>query len=177
VSYLAEHDPLTGVANRLKFDTYAHAMLERARESGLLLQILFLDLDGFKPVNDEHGHAVGDRVLKVIAERLRQNTQPDDIVARVGGDEFVVAMLLPRDHRTGGAVAAEKIASAIAEGIELRGMSLRLSASIGVACYPLDGDDLAEVIHAADAQMYLVKNRGKSGIASTPGCGPSRLAG
>ena len=177
VSYLAEHDPLTGVANRLRFDKDANALLAHAREARAMVQILFLDLDGFKPVNDAHGHAVGDRVLKVVAERLRQSVQPHDLVARVGGDEFVVAMLTPREDRTVGVAAAERIAAAVAEGIELRGATLRLSVSIGVAGYPADGDDLETVLRAADAQMYVVKNRGRSGIALTPGCRPARLAG
>jgi diguanylate cyclase (GGDEF)-like protein len=177
VSYLAEHDPLTGVANRLRFDKDANALLAHARETRAMVQILFLDLDGFKPVNDAHGHAVGDRVLKVVAERLRQSVQPHDLVARVGGDEFVVALLTPREDRTLGVTAAERIAAAIAEGIELRGATLRLSVSIGVAGYPADGDDLETVLRAADAQMYVVKNRGRSGIALTPGCRPARLAG
>jgi diguanylate cyclase (GGDEF)-like protein len=176
-SYLAEHDPLTGVANRLRFDKDANAMLRRASELGWAMQMLFLDLDSFKPVNDEHGHAVGDRVLKIVAERLRQSVRPDDVVARVGGDEFVVALLVPADDRTAGAIAAETIAAAVAEGIELRGRTLQLSVSIGVAAYPADGEDLAAVMRAADEQMYLAKNRGKSGIAMTPGCQPARLAG
>jgi len=176
-SFLAEHDPLTGVANRLRFDKQVNAMLARARHSASAVQILFLDLDGFKPVNDEHGHAVGDRVLRVVADRLRQSVQPDDVVARVGGDEFVVALPASAEDRAAGMVAAEKIAASIGQGIELRGMTLYLSVSIGIAAYPADGEDLADVMRAADAQMYVVKNRGKSGISLTPGCRPARMAG
>lgn len=176
-SWLAEHDPLTGAANRLRFEKDAAAMIDRARGADLMVQILFLDLDGFKPVNDVHGHAVGDRVLKVVAERLRQCVKPGDAVARVGGDEFVVALLTPLDDPAAGAAAAERIAGAVTRGIELRGTTLRLSASIGVAAFPADGDDLEAVMRAADAQMYVVKKRGKSGIALTPGCKPTRVAG
>jgi len=176
-SYLAEHDPLTGLANRLRFDKDANGMMDRARRTRGMVQILFLDLDGFKPVNDAHGHAVGDRVLKVVAERLRRSVQPGGIAARVGGDEFTVALTVRQEDRHAGPAAAQKIAAAIAEGIELRGAVLHLTASIGVAGFPADGDDLETVLRAADAQMYVVKNGGKSGIAVTPGCQPARLTG
>jgi len=176
-SFLAEHDPLTGLANRLRFEKDASGMIDRARQTRGMVQILYLDLDGFKPVNDAHGHAVGDRVLKVVAERLRRNVRPRGVAARVGGDEFVVALPVGRDDRHAGAAAAEKIAAVIAEGIELRGAVLHLTVSIGVAGYPADGDDLEAVLRAADAQMYVVKNGGKSGVALTPGCQPARLTG
>lgn len=175
-SYLAEHDPLTGVGNRLRFERDANALLDRARETGALVQILFVDLDGFKPVNDMHGHAVGDRVLKAVAERLRQSIRRGDVIARVGGDEFVIAMLSSRKDRTAGPVAAAKIVATLGEGFDVRGATLHLSASIGVAGFPTDGDDLETVLRAADAQMYVAKKRGKSGIAITPGCQPARIA-
>ncbi len=176
-SYLAEHDPLTGLANRLRFDKDVSAMLERARTSGGIVQILFVDLDGFKPVNDAYGHSVGDRVLKVVAERLRRAVHPNQVVARVGGDEFVVAILCTASRRNAGALMAEQIAAMITEPIELRGSMLRLTASIGIAGYPMDGNDVADVLRAADAQMYVVKNRGKAGISMTPECRGERLVG
>lgn len=176
-SYLAEHDPLTGIANRLRFTKVANRMLERARETGSALMLMFLDLDQLKPINDRHGHAVGDRVLKAVAERLRHCTGPNDLVARIGGDEFVVASIVENDGQSGGAITAEQLGTAVAQGIVLRETTLHLSASIGVAGYPMDGDDLDEVLRAADAQMYVVKNRGRAGIAMTPGCQPRRLAG
>ncbi len=175
-SFLAEHDPLTGLANRLAFARDVDHMLERARRSALLVQILFLDLDGFKPVNDQHGHAVGDRVLKLVADRLRGAINPDQLVARVGGDEFVVALTTSRDDVAAGALAAEQLAAAISAPIELRGRTLHLSASIGIAAYPVDGADADTVLCAADAQMYMVKKQGKGGIAATPGCLRAQLA-
>lgn len=175
-AYLAEHDPLTGVGNRLRFDRDAHALFDRAREQGALVHVLFLDLDGFKPINDRHGHAAGDRVLKMLAERIRQSLRRQDVLARMGGDEFVIALLHTADEPDAGAAAAERIAAAIAEPLELRGMRLRISASIGVAAYPLDGDDLDEVLRAADAQMYVAKRLGKAGIAVTHGCQAARVA-
>ena len=169
-AYLAEHDPLTGVGNRLRFDRDANALLDRARVEGGLVHVLFLDLDGFKPVNDRHGHAAGDRVLKVLAERIRQCLRRHDVLARIGGDEFVIALPHGADEPEAGVAAARRIAAAIGEPVELRGARLRISASIGVAVYPADGDDLDAVIRAADAQMYVAKKLGKPGIAATPGC-------
>lgn len=176
-SYLAEHDPLTGVANRLKFDQHVAVMLDEAHRACAAVHMLFLDLDGFKPVNDRYGHAVGDRVLKAVADRLRQQLRPADLVARLGGDEFVIALPVSDDEPDVGMVVAERIATAIAEPIGLRGARLELSVSIGVAGFPMDGTDVAELVSAADAQMYVVKNRGKAGISVSPGCLLAQRAG
>src|SRR5690606_30766794 len=129
-AYLAEHDPLTGVGNRLRFDRDANALLDRARMQGAPVHVLFLALDGLKPVNDRHGHAAGDRVLKVLAERIRQCLRKRDVLARMGGDEFVIAMLHNAEEPDAGFTAARRIAAAIGEPVELRGTRLRISASI-----------------------------------------------
>lgn len=169
-SFLAEHDPLTGLANRLKLERDLVHMLEHAREDGRRLVLMFVDLDHFKPVNDTHGHAVGDRVLRVLGDRLRRAVAGDDLVGRVGGDEFVVATLVD----PGDAHAVERVVSSVAAAVEtridLRGEGLHLSASIGVAAYPGDGDDIDQLLHRADEQMYRVKRSGKGQVSMTDGC-------
>ncbi|MDZ7670506.1 MAG: diguanylate cyclase [Gammaproteobacteria bacterium] len=176
-SYLADHDPLTGVANRLRFEREAGAMIQQAADSSQRVAIMFIDLDGFKPVNDSHGHAVGDRALKVIAGRLHDQLRADDICARVGGDEFVVAMAVPGGDDHAIKATAGRLGEAISTPIELRGSSLELSASIGVAVFPYDGTSLQRVLSAADERMYHVKRHGKSNIALTPACEDRQLAG
>jgi len=160
-SYLAEHDPLTGLANRLRFEREGQAMIDAAAASGDHVAVMFIDLDEFKPVNDQHGHAVGDRVLRLIAERLRNRLRSDDLCARFGGDEFMVAMRVAgADHRAVSATA-ERLARAIELDIEVRGAAIRVSASIGVAGFPMDGGDLEALMRRADARMYEVKHRGR----------------
>jgi diguanylate cyclase (GGDEF)-like protein len=176
-SFLAEHDPLTGLANRLKLERQLSRMLDQARDAQRLVALMFLDLDGFKPVNDIHGHAVGDRVLRVLADRLRGCVAGDDVVARVGGDEFVVGVVVDGPDQHAIARVACRIAAAVEEGIELRGGLLRLSACVGVAAYPADGQDLETLLRCADEQMYRVKRSGKGGVSLSAGCSRPALAG
>ncbi|MEQ9003716.1 MAG: GGDEF domain-containing protein [Pseudomonadales bacterium] len=175
-SYLAEHDPLTGLANRLQLERSLGALLTRAAEADRRVAVMFLDLDDFKPVNDTHGHAVGDRVLKVLAERLQRCVLAGDLVARVGGDEFVIGMLADDAAEAAIARSAAQVAAAVGEGIELRGTTLHLTASIGVAAFPDDGADIDTLLRAADQEMYRVKNAGKGGTSLTRACGASSRA-
>jgi diguanylate cyclase (GGDEF)-like protein len=176
-SYLAEHDPLTGLANRLRFERQANGMMEFAAREGTWLAVMFIDLDGFKPVNDTHGHAVGDRILKVIAERLRARLRSEDLCARIGGDEFVVAMAVAVGDRRAISSTARRMADAIRLPVDLRGIQLQLSASIGVALFPHDGASLQRILSAADERMYHVKNNGRDAIAMTAACQEDQLAG
>jgi diguanylate cyclase (GGDEF)-like protein len=175
-SYLAEHDPLTGLANRLQLERSLGGLLGRAAEAGGRVAVMFLDLDDFKPVNDTHGHAVGDRVLKVLAERLQRSVLAGDVVARVGGDEFVIGMLVEDAAEAAIPRSVARVAAAVGEGIELRGATLHLTASIGVAAFPEDGADIDTLLRAADQEMYRVKNAGKGGTSLTPACGASSQA-
>jgi len=163
-SYLAEHDPLTGLANRLRFEREAEALLDAAAANGDHVAVMFIDLDEFKPVNDRHGHAVGDRVLRLIAERLRNRLRGDDLCARFGGDEFVVAMRVPANDDQAVQATAARLARAIELNIDARGASICVSASIGVAGFPMDGDDLEALLRCADTRMYEVKHRGRDGV-------------
>lgn len=164
-AFLAEHDPLTGLANRMRLEREVGERIRQSatRDGGLAL--MFIDLDDFKPVNDTHGHAAGDRVLRMMAERLRRCMGSGDLVARLGGDEFVVVVgSSARDQLTR---SAGRVAAAIEEPVELRGAVLRLTASIGVSRFPEDGADLDQLLRAADEQIYRVKRSGKGGVSFT----------
>ncbi len=157
--YRAEHDALTGLPNRVRFQRQLSALLDARAPA---LAVLFLDLDGFKPVNDRHGHAIGDQVLTVIAERIRSVVGAADLAARLGGDEFVVAMPLADGE---GELAVRRMGAAlraaIAEPIECRGHCLQVTASIGSAMCPRDAANAAELLHLADQSMYESKRQRK----------------
>jgi diguanylate cyclase (GGDEF)-like protein len=155
---LALQDPLTGLANRTLLDDRLRVALARAGRHGSLTGVLFLDLDGFKAINDEHGHHVGDQLLKAVAGRLRAVLRPADVVARLGGDEFVAIC-----EEIAGLEEAHAIASrvevAIAEPIPTDAGPIRVYASVGLALAEgpreADADDL---IRRADEAMYRAKN-------------------
>ncbi|MDH3644317.1 MAG: GGDEF domain-containing protein [Gammaproteobacteria bacterium] len=155
-SYLAEHDALTGLPNRLNFDKQATRIIDGAGDSGEVAVILFIDLNKFKPVNDNHGHAAGDRVLKVIAERLRSSLRKSDAIARFGGDEFVVCACVKGDV----APLTKKLIDAIEQPVEVRGTEIRLSASIGIALHTDAATTLEALISEADEDMYKRKQSG-----------------
>ncbi|HGY9627718.1 sensor domain-containing diguanylate cyclase [Pseudomonas putida] len=155
--FLAHHDPLTKLTNRAVFNVRLGAALRAARRHGSTLALLFLDIDDFKGINDVHGHATGDRVLCEVARRLEGCVRETDTVARMGGDEFTVLLT---DLDAPGAVyeKVEQILAAMAEppGGELGGLKMP-SCSIGVACYPGDGEDADTLLSRADGEMYRVK--------------------
>ncbi|EME70125.1 methyl-accepting chemotaxis protein [Paramagnetospirillum caucaseum] len=160
----AEHDALTGLANRSCFETsLAVAVAEvRDRQDGLAL--LYIDLDGFKAVNDTMGHAAGDAVLIVVAKRLHEVVRADDVVARLGGDEF--AVVIPALHRQADALAiAEKIVSRLSEPFVIGRNVAHIGASVGIALYPDHGASPDELTTAADAAMYRRKQAGRNGVA------------
>lgn len=151
----AQHDPLTGLANRSLFREMATHSVELSKRSGAPLSILFLDLDGFKEVNDTLGHDAGDRLLCAVGERLRSASRDSDVVARVGGDEF--AMLLEDMDAAASAAFAFKLTAALSEPYEIDGATARVSASIGCATYPENGIDAHELMKRADEAMYRIK--------------------
>jgi len=153
----SEHDPLTGLPNRVRFLRRLDELLA-ARQGAAAVAVLFLDLDGFKPVNDRHGHAAGDHMLAVIAERIRGAIRASDLAARLGGDEFVVAV--PLADASGDGVVRRMSAAlraAIAEPVEYKGQHMRVSVSIGAALCPHDAACAGELLHQADQDMYASK--------------------
>jgi len=157
---LANQDSLTGLRNRSWLLNHVPTLLDSAaREGGLAL--LFVDLDEFKQVNDTHGHAVGDGLLAAAARRLGTLLRPGDEVVRFGGDEFVVLMRPARDEFQVAAVA-ERIVAAFARPFALgEGLQASVGASIGIAMYPRDGQDVGTLIRHADIAMYAAKHEGK----------------
>lgn len=163
----ATHDPLTGVPNRLLFIDRLQQAVERAGRHSSLFTLCYIDIDGFKPVNDLHGHAAGDALLRAIAARLLDSMRRSDTVARLGGDEFV---LLMADPETGdqALAAAERLGRRLAEPYLLQvpelagGLSVQIGASIGVAHFPEDGSTDDGLMRAADAAMYAAKQAGKN---------------
>jgi diguanylate cyclase (GGDEF)-like protein len=154
--HLAHHDSLTGVPNRQLFNDRLTQALAHARRTGAQLGVLFVDVDRFKGVNDSLGHAIGDQLLKAIAERLMASTRAGDTVARLGGDEF--AVILPQlggtDH---GEVVARKLLDVLREPHTLEPHHVNVSCSIGLAVYPSDGGSQDELLRSADAAAYHAK--------------------
>lgn len=159
--FAAYHDSLTGLPNRLLLHDRLTVALDHARRRGYLLVVMFIDLDGFKEVNDSMGHASGDKVLKVIASRLKLELRKADTLARFGGDEFI--LMLPQiDSLVQAETIAKKVLATIHKPIIVNNQNVAVSASIGIAVFPGDGDTEESLIRSADAAMYGVKNRQKS---------------
>ncbi|MDF1818321.1 MAG: sensor domain-containing diguanylate cyclase [Immundisolibacteraceae bacterium] len=152
----AEQDPLTGLANRAAFRDFLGGALARARRSDKQIGLLYLDLDGFKQVNDELGHQIGDQLLTGIAKRLEKAVRGGDLVARVGGDEFVV-VLDDVAGESGCRAAARTIARALNVPHRLSNTPIKCGSSIGIATFPLDGLDEEALIAASDQAMYVQK--------------------
>ena len=162
IASLAYSDPLTGLANRTSLTPAFDQAVERARRRSSRLAALFVDLDGFKPVNDAHGHSAGDRILVEVARRLRANLRASDLVARIGGDEFFVVLEDVHDGATLETVA-RKILAELARPYDLSAAEqARISASMGISLYPQDGLDSATLMKHADMAMYAAKQAGKN---------------
>jgi diguanylate cyclase (GGDEF)-like protein/PAS domain S-box-containing protein len=164
VERLAFHDMLTGLPNRtLLMDRLGQA-LSQAKRSGDLLAVCFIDLDGFKAVNDRFGHDAGDRLLRVIAERLRDCIRGTDTVARLGGDEFVLVLTQLANHDECRSVL-DRVLTSVAEPVVLgAGQVAHVSASIGAAFHPNDGVDAEALLSFADRAMYRVKQAGRLSV-------------
>lgn len=158
---LAHFDALTGLVNRSFWTEQAEAVLSTARRSGQEVDIIFLDLDRFKHVNDSLGHAQGDRLLQTVATRLQACLRSRDVLGRFGGDEFI-ALLPWVKGRDGAATVARKMARTLDEPIELDGVQLRVGASLGVAVFPYDGSTVEALLRHADAAMYAAKAAGRN---------------
>src|SRR6185503_19022424 len=161
LEFLAHHDTLTGLPNRAMFAERAREALAHARRHGRNAAFLFLDLDNFKAVNDRLGHEVGDALLKLMAARLRASVRGDDFVARLGGDEFCVLLQDIADPREAAAVS-QKLIHELGKPYRVGDHELTSGASIGIACVPLDGEDVPTLVRLADLAMYRAKELGRN---------------
>ena len=157
--YLANFDPLTGLPNRTQLNDHLKYALSLAKRSNGHLTLMFLDLDHFKDINDTLGHSVGDNVLIELATRIRLVLREEDTATRLGGDEFIV--LLPGTDALGAGRAAQKLLDAIASAYQVESYDLILTASIGIALFPEDGEDLETLSKCADTAMYRAKQEGR----------------
>lgn len=160
---LAHFDALTGLPNRVQLAQALEAAMHEARQSGHLLGVAYLDLDGFKPVNDRLGHGVGDQLLVEIARRLQAAIRGKDLVARLGGDEFVILLSQP-DCRQDCESTLSHLMQRMAEPVRLEGEALTVTASIGLTLYPDDDADADTLLRHADQAMYLAKQAGRNRI-------------
>jgi len=159
--YMAQHDKLTGLASRELFADRLDQAMAMARRHHSSFALLYLDLDEFKPINDQFGHDTGDALLQKVAERLHQCVREVDTVARIGGDEFAIILLetsTPRDAE----LVAEKMIRAFRTTFRINGHDCRISASIGIAMYPADSDQAEGLVRCADMAMYKAKLEGKN---------------
>ncbi len=162
--HLAGHDSLTDLPNRALLLDRLQIALKRARRDQSQLSILFIDMDGFKSVNDNYGHSVGDNLLRRIALRLKELVRASDTVGRLGGDEFLVLLNSTGDHQDV-TMIAEKIRTELEIPYEVDGIELYLAPSIGIAQYPENGDDEQQLIQWADQAMYQAKSTGGNRVA------------
>lgn len=163
IQHLARHDALTDLPNRGLFSDRLQQELVRARRNDARFALLFLDLDQFKPINDNFGHAVGDRLLQLVARRLQETIRESDTVGRIGGDEFVV--LVSELKESGDALGlAEKILNALCRPFVIEGRVVAISCSLGVAVYPDDGEDEITLTKSADDAMYRAKELGRNNV-------------
>ena len=161
IQHMAYHDTLTGLPNRLLLNDRVTQALEYSQRHKQMLSICFLDLDGFKAINDTFGHDTGDLLLKQVSERLTACVRKSDTVARMGGDEFVIML---QDIREPGdaEITAGKILKELARTFVLSGKELCITVSIGLSLYPTDGTDIGTLMKKADIAMYNAKKAGKN---------------
>jgi diguanylate cyclase (GGDEF)-like protein len=166
ITELALRDTLTGLANRRHLLLLLEHSMAHAKREGSVLVLMMIDLDGFKAINDQFGHASGDAVLVEISQRLQIRLRKTDIIARLGGDEFVVAFNSPSHQPFERAeIAAESILEELSRKISLDAVDVSVSASIGVAFFPRDAASAAELIRNADSALYRSKDDGKGRVS------------
>jgi diguanylate cyclase (GGDEF)-like protein len=174
IEHLAHYDMVTTLPNRVLLADRMAQETARAQRSTTGYAVLMIDLDGFKGVNDRWGHAAGDRVLAMVAQRARQCVRASDTIGRLGGDEFMA--ILPEATSLGAIQVAEKIVSALAEPYPVEKGEARLGASVGVAHFPVDGTDADSVQRAADAALYRAKGEGKNRVRTASAAPAARAA-
>ncbi|MCH7485500.1 MAG: GGDEF domain-containing response regulator [Proteobacteria bacterium] len=149
----ALHDPLTGLGNRALFEEQLKLIAAQAKRDGAMFGILYIDIDGFKPVNDTHGHQAGDDLLRQIGERITGRARESDVVARLGGDEFAV-ILAHVDRKESVARVARDLEESISAPYTVKGQPVTIGASIGASVYPDDGDEIDQLVALSDRRMY-----------------------
>jgi diguanylate cyclase (GGDEF)-like protein/PAS domain S-box-containing protein len=156
----AHYDALTGLPNRrLMLDLFKQAITQASKQQ-TVLAILFIDLNGFKAINDTHGHQIGDEVLKIVAKRIPQTLQPTDLFGRLSGDEFLVVIHLLADKTA--IPQIERIRNSLEQPMHTNNLTLQISASIGLSLYPQDAQDIEQFVRIADQSMYKVKAQHKA---------------
>jgi diguanylate cyclase (GGDEF)-like protein len=153
----ANEDPLTGLANR----RYIMQRLDTYVDQKVPLAVMFIDLDGFKPINDEYGHDAGDEALKIVAERMTACTRESDIVSRIGGDEFIILFKGLEDEEVL-KERADKVLEMVGTPMWIDGNRIRMGASIGISMFPKDATDSEAIVNCADEAMYAAKQGGKN---------------
>lgn len=159
--HIAHHDPLTGLPNRSLFLDRLNQTIARAQRFNNMVGVMFLDLDGFKPVNDTYGHKVGDLLLQQVASRLLHTVRKLDSVARMGGDEFLVILADLKDEEAASSIA-DRVIEELNKKYVIRRNEIRISASIGIALYPNDTQNAENLVKFADTAMYHAKQEGKN---------------
>jgi diguanylate cyclase (GGDEF)-like protein len=159
----AEHDGLTSLPNSSSFRARLDDALSPGDQRAPTLAVLYLDLDGFKPINDRHGHATGDELLRIVAHRLARSVRADDMVCRLGGDEFACLLSDPMGRQQLSQLAS-KLFDAVSAPLKVGSLELTVRPSIGIAVCPTDGDTSATLLKRADAAMYRAK-RSQMGFA------------
>jgi len=162
LTYLAENDSLTHLPNRWFLNNYLHVAISRSASAPSAISVLFIDLDRFKTVNDTMGHSVGDELLIQASRRLEECLDDDTLVARLGGDEFSIVVTQAVYSASSIKSLATHIVDALAKPFNLRGQDIFVSASVGIANYPFDGDDAGVILKHADTAMYHAKKSGRN---------------
>lgn len=167
LQYLATHDPLTDLPNRYLMNDRLDQILSRSKRSQSIFAIVYMDLNGFKTVNDSYGHDVGDLLLQEVAKRLKNCVRPTDTIARLGGDEFLIIFAgLTRGEDV--LVVANKVHDCFVTAFPVENHQVKIKAGIGISLYPDHGEDQETLIKAADYAMYLSKKRGRSFVICPP---------
>jgi len=162
---MAQHDALTNLPNRALFSDRLQHELVAAKRNRERFALIFLDLDNFKPINDNHGHGMGDRLLQAVARRLEESIRASDTAGRIGGDEFII--LLPKLHLAEDALnLAEKIRLNLQRPFAIDEHELNISCSLGIAIYPENGSDEVTLTKSADQALYRAKEEGRNKVVS-----------
>ena len=159
LNYLAQHDSLTGISNRLKLYTEMEHIISRSKREQSKFAVLFLDLDHFKNINDTLGHDIGDLLLQQVVLRIKPNIREDDLFARLGGDEFVIVLTRIDEHHLSSVI--NKVMELLRKEYDIVGHRLRISSSMGISLYPNDGNDTTTLMKNADIAMYKAKKCGR----------------